>query len=393
MQYFWEKKGWDKEDRHLKALAEAPFRRPFESIKLRPGLFTFRGPRQIGKSSWMKTLLAEAEPKKSYYVSCENIADYKELSEVFKALPERNIFFFDEITFVDQWWRAVKHELDSRADICVVLTGSHAFDVKKGMDQMPGRWGHGGQFELLPMSFNEFRKMRMQAGWPQLKRIDELELFFKIGGFPLALAEAGPTGKVPVKAREVYKKWLMGDLLKLGKQEVYLKEILGQLALTTTSTISLQKLAQKTQIGSHNTAIDYIEVLEACFALKTLYAFDADKSVPRFRKEKKFYFRDPLIYWLALEWADLPIPEVAYEQLAETVAHEELYRRYEKLGYYSDRSGEVDFFVPNKWAIEVKWREVPLTLSKSFRNLRCPNKIVWSKTNFLDEWPNTQPKV
>lgn len=387
MHKFWEKRGWEEEDKQLGALKKAPFQRPFPILPKGSGLFVIRGPRQIGKSSWLKSILFSEVPKNIFYLSCDNLRDHLDLAEVFKSTQSYKTILLDEISFVSEWWRAVKHELDRRPSLRLIVTGSHAFELRKGMDLMPGRWGEGGEFELLPMEFSEFSQMRKQAKWPKLDKKSELELYFRIGGFPLALIESGSEGRKPKKAFEVYRRWLLGDLTKIGKQEVFLKELLVQIAITIGSTLSLQKLAQKTQMGSHNTAQDYIEILEACFALKTLYAVDQDTSAPRFRKEKKFYFRDPLIYWLAFDWAGVDVPNNAYDQLAEMVAHEHLLRRYKRFGYLSLRSGEIDFYAAKKWALEVKWRPFVDGLSKTFKDLKNPQKIIWTQNNFLEEWP------
>lgn len=383
MYNFWEKQDWEIEDKHLKALKILPFNRKFNPLPKGPGLFVIRGPRQIGKSSWLKKMLLEANPKAAFYLSCENISEFKELHEVLKANLDRKILLIDEITFVDQWWRPIKSILDTHDDIRIVVTGSHAHDVKKGMDQMPGRWGNGGDFELLPMDYFEFSEMRKVAGWPRLEFDKELELYFRVGGFPTALAESGAEGKNPISSQEVYRRWLLGDILKLGKSETYLREILGQIALTTTSTISLQKIAQRTQIGSHNTAHDYIEILESCFALKTLYEIDLENNSPKFRKEKKFYFRDPLIYWMALAWAEITPPSNSSDMIAELVAHEYLVRKHKRFGFCSSKKGEIDFVSPKEWAIEVKWKDQPIGLSRMYLDFPLQNKKVWFKQNFL----------
>ncbi|MFN8944867.1 MAG: ATP-binding protein [Pseudobdellovibrionaceae bacterium] len=388
MQNFWEKTDWESEDRHLLSLKNMPFQRPFPAMTLGSGLFIIRGPRQVGKSCWIKTLLSEQDPKNCYYLSCENIRDHLDLAEVFKSQSNRKIFFLDEITFVDKWWRAVKHQMDSSINLTIVLTGSHSQDLKAGADRMPGRFGKGGEFELLPMTYPEYIDAKMQAGWKiEKEQSAELEKFFRVGGFPIAVMEGGESGKIPLGAIEVYKKWLLGDLIKLGKQEVFLKELLSQVALSMTSTISLQKLAQKTQMGSHMTAQAYVEILEACFALRTLYAINPEENHFHFKKQKKFYFRDPLIYWLAFSWADIEFPKNAMPQIAEMVAGEMLGRRYQRFGYWSNKNGEVDFLSPKRWAIEIKWGDESHNLSKAYKDLRIPQKMVWSKNNFLQEWP------
>jgi predicted AAA+ superfamily ATPase len=81
MQNFWEFKDWEKEDKHLLSMKEMPFKRIFPEVELKEGLYSIRGPRQIGKSSWVKTLLSksckEIGPEKCFYLSCENIENHQ----------------------------------------------------------------------------------------------------------------------------------------------------------------------------------------------------------------------------------------------------------------------------------------------------------------------------
>ena len=53
-----------------------------------------RGPRQIGKSCWLKHFLASNKNQKGnlLFFSCEDIDDYKSLSEILKANKDRRIF-------------------------------------------------------------------------------------------------------------------------------------------------------------------------------------------------------------------------------------------------------------------------------------------------------------
>jgi uncharacterized protein len=381
---FWENKGWENEDKHLIQLKKAPFRRDFPSLKLETGFYAIRGPRQIGKSSWLKTILQHNhKTKKCFYLSCENIRDHLDLAELFKSIRDRDIILLDEISFVKDWDRAVKHELDRGYSGTLIITGSHAADVRKGIDQMPGRWGAGRELNLLPMDFFEFQSVRKQAGWKIEDLSTELEKYFIVGGFPSAVIEAGEKAKMPKKSIETYRRWLVGDLLKLGKQETYLKELIYQIGKTTSSTVSLQTIAKKTNMGSHHTAQDYISLLQDCFAVGTLYAMDETNGDFKFKKEKKFYFRDPLIYWLSFEWSETNPPKNSFELIAEMVAFEHLNRKHQRFGYISNKSGEVDFFKPNEFAIEVKWQSIVTQLSNSYKNLRVPQKAVWNKSTFF----------
>lgn len=389
MSNFWEKLDWEKEDHHLSALNKMPFQREFPKIELKTGVYAIRGPRQVGKSSWMKTLLSEQvkKGKSCFFVSCENFEDFKDLSLFLDSVKEREVIFLDEISFVKDWSRSIKHKVDSGSKQTFVITGSNASDIRKGIDLMPGRWGAGGEFFLLPMLFDEYLKMRAMAGWAVEDRLSCLEKFFISGGFPSAVAESGDAGKIPLNSMKNYWLWLKGDVIKQGRQEVYLTETLIQLAKTLCTPISLQSLAQKTQMGSHHTAMQYVTTLEDSFALRTLYAVDLNEGSYRFRKDKKFYFSDPLIYHMAMNVkGKLKTKSQDFEKISEMVAHEYLFRSYKRFGYFSSKNGEVDFVLPHEWAIEVKWVDAVTHVSAAFKNLKIVDKKVWSKSNFLNSY-------
>ena len=275
MDIFWQKLGWEQRDRHFLALKNAPFQRDLPPVELTPGVTLIRGPRQIGKSTWLKTLLKRHVDRKDscFYYTCEDLKDFQDLAELMKSQKGTRYFFLDEVTFVEEWWRAVKKAVDVDASLTVVLTGSNSYDLKKGMDLMPGRWAKGGgELFLLPMLFDEWCLMRERAGWPSLDPVEALRGYMRVGGFPTALAEAGPTMAAPVEARRTYLRWLMGDVLKLNRQEIFMRELMGQLVKIMGNSVSLQSLAQKTQLMSYHTAQDYLSILEHAFAHRTVYA-------------------------------------------------------------------------------------------------------------------------
>ncbi len=78
---FWEKSNWESNGEHLTRVMEMPFRRELPKVEISKGLYVIRGPRQVGKSSWLKTLLSqtiqEHSGKDCFYESCEEIEDYR----------------------------------------------------------------------------------------------------------------------------------------------------------------------------------------------------------------------------------------------------------------------------------------------------------------------------
>jgi uncharacterized protein len=388
MSNFWEKEDWECSDKHLRALAEMPFQRKWPFIPTQSGLYIIRGPRQIGKTSWLKSILrVYAKEVSCYYLSCEEIANFQDLRELLRSLNSTRVILLDEVNFVDKWDRAVKHFVDSGYDGILCVTGSHAHDLEKGADLMPGRFGGGGEFHLLPMDFFEFETARRDAGWHSGDTREELSAYFRCGGFPSAIANSGKEAKIPEAIMSTYFRWLIGDIKKMGKDPDKLKEILAQLAVTMQSPVSFQTLAKKTSIGSPNTVIDYVLALESSFALRKLFAINIDTGASKFRSDKKFYFTDPIIYWIGLELAG-KTQDAHEEALAEMVAHEHLCRRYKRFGYYRTDRGEVDFVSAGNWCVEVKWSPAALHLSKEFHKLQLPRKIVWTQKNFLQDWPS-----
>lgn len=396
MDLFWEKDGWQNFDKHLTSLKKSPFCRQFPELDLSrgPALYLIRGPRQVGKSTWLKKILSSyPDPKKVFYQSCETIENYQELSVLLKSIKShRSLILLDEVSFVKNWSRAVKHEIDSGYNGVIIITGSHAVDLRQGADLMPGRFGYGKELTLRPMTFEEFLYCRNEAGWITKSRYESIQLYFKIGGMPAAVAESGQTGNIPNESLDTYERWIIGDALKFGKNKAFMEGLLSQLALCMTTPVSLQTLAKKTEIASHHTVQEYIQFLEDSFAIRTCYSLDPDSGASKFRKQKKFYFTDPIIFWIALRMGGLPVQTDLEPLIAEMVGYETLARISEakktRLGYFSNQYGEVDYFSPKRFAIELKWSEAATNISKAFYKCPVAEKTIWTKNNFLIDMPS-----
>lgn len=86
---------------------------------------------------------------------------------------------------------------------------------------------------------------------------------------------------------------------------------------------------------------------------------------------------------MALNWAGITPPSNSTDMIAELVAHEYLARRHKRFGFCSSKKGEIDFVAPKEWAIEVKWKDQPIGLSRMYLDFPLQNKKVWFKQNFL----------
>lgn len=389
MTNFWEERGWEINDKHLRELQEMPFVRPFPFIPEKKGLYIIRGPRQVGKTSWLKSILsAKAKSHTCYYLSCETILDHRELREILRSLKGREFVLLDEVNYVKHWELAVKQSIDSGDTHVLIVTGSHSYDLLRGGDRMPGRFDHGGEYTLLPMGLDEFIEARTSAGWSTSDRFAEIVNYFRVGGFPRAVAEGGPNAEKPVRAIQTLWRWLSGDLVRLGRSEDYLKELLLQLVSSMQTPVSFQNLASKTNLSSHNTVKDYVSILESVYALRTLKFINPQTGKYHFKKNRKFYFTDPLLYWMSKDLQGNALHDSDYSAIAEMVAHEELSRRYSRFGYTATNlKGEIDFISPKQWAIEVKWADTARNISKLYLDTPLPFKEVWTKPTFAQSLP------
>jgi len=138
-------------------------------------VYTLRGPRQVGKTTLIKLnirdLLDKGVPARNiFYYDCEGVvANPAELMRIISAFLDapgvvkgsRTYIFLDEISSVRNWQAGIKRLHDSgRLKKCtLVLAGSHALDVAKATERLPGRRGESKDVPdkvMVPMKFAEY---------------------------------------------------------------------------------------------------------------------------------------------------------------------------------------------------------------------------------------------
>lgn len=406
---WWKGKEYLKDDKHLREYREKKYQwQPaiLRDIKLIPGnLFSLRGPRQIGKTTLVKLVIESLiqggiQENAVFYTSCDSILDFGELLKTLRTYHEyadslginEKYVFLDEISGIQNWQKAVKILADSGElrNTCIFLTGSHTLDIKKGFDMLPGRTGkYGEDFLLLPLTFREYVSLirpeikleKLQSF--SIKEINsvvrnalpfehELKILFSkyllTGGFPLAINEFH-TGKViPDYIYEIYSRWVIGDIVKWGKQEKILKQILRTAILKQSTPVSFDSFAKEAEIKSHKTVSAYVEDLEHMFVFLVMYFLDINKKVPDFNKNKKIYFFDPFIYHIFNRLLNLKEAKIT-PALIEAVAAVHFARfarekhpniEFNELVFYWKNKRETDIVVKsdNKLlAVEVKYQE------------------------------------
>lgn len=428
---WWKGKQHIQEDKHLKELEKKTYKwepELLKNIRLSPNnIFSLRGPRQIGKTTLVKLLIKDllkrVDEKAVFFWNCDETTDFRELSLVLREFIEfskinqvkEKYIFLDEVSRVKDWQRSIKSLEDSGElnDCCVFITGSHVLDIKHGMERLPGRTGKEGKdYLLLPMTFRDFITLLNPEIVKKLKKISrvsikeindkiesakpfdsELEILFKqyliTGGFPLVINEFFTSKNVPDYVYELYSKWITGDIVKWGKQEKILMQLLRSVITKQSSAISWDSLAKDSEIKSHKTVSSYVEVLENMFVLLTLYFFELDKKMPNFDKNKKLYFSDPFIYHVFNKKLYFKENEVTPELVEATVISNLSRLSYEQLPpsiYYWKNKKEVDAVLKIKNDVipfEIKYQA---KISKQdYKGLYYFKKGILVTKNFLNK--------
>lgn len=336
---WWKGKGHIKEDKHIKDFEEKKYKwEPclFKETRLEPNnVFTLRGPRQVGKTTMVKLLIRDildkgVNEKSIFFWNCDELVDFRELTSILREYLEfsklsnikQEYIFLDEVSRIKNWQMSIKSLRDSGEleNCCLMVTGSHTLDIKYGIERLPGRTGKiGRDLMLLPMSFSDFVGLIKPDIAKKIKKIknlsvheinnkigyakifdSELRVLFKqyliTGGFPLVVNEFLSNGDVPDYVYELYSRWVIGDIVKWGKREKILLQLLKSVILKQSSAISWDSLAKESEIKSHKTVSSYVEDLENMFVLLVLYFIDLNKNMPNFDKNKKLYIFDPFIF-------------------------------------------------------------------------------------------------
>ena len=298
--------------------------------------------------------------------------------------PGRLYVFLDEISFVRQWQRGVKALADQGRlkNVTLLLTGSNLIDIRGGAERMPGRRGKLAKvdFEQLPMTFPEF--VHLTESSIELTDFDGLmyykdlllrrfEEYLVSGGFPLSVNLFYARGHISSYVYQLYLSWIEGDIGRAGKLERNLYQIMSRVLAHISTGVSWYKLARESGIASHATVQEYLEILERMYVLRVVPFLDLSSRLPMYRKNKKFYFQDPLIFHcfsgrnsgmgdnFFTECQRFLSNVREKSKLAESVVGMHIFRRYGNCFYWQGQK-EIDFVAKeggNLYFFEVKYQE------------------------------------
>jgi predicted AAA+ superfamily ATPase len=247
---------------------------------------------------------------------------------------------------------------------------------------MPGRRGKLSKvdFEQLPMTFAEF--IHLTEPTIELADIDNLtyykdllldrfEKYLITGGFPLSINLFLTKGYIPSYVYQLYLSWIEGDIGRAGKLERNLYQIMSRVLAHISTGISWYGLSREAGIASHATVQEYIEILERMYVLRSVPFIDLSSKLPMYRKNKKLYFHDPLIFHcfsgknsgigdnFFTESQRFLNDPIGKSKLVESIVGMHIFRHYQNCFYWQGKK-EIDFLSKkgNKlYFFEVKYQE------------------------------------
>ncbi|MDI6850738.1 MAG: ATP-binding protein [bacterium] len=368
----------------------------------KPGIYTIRGPRQVGKTTFLKLYIKEllengVNPTSIFYLTCDGVRDRFELNEVLKLyfetfgknLHSKKYVFIDEITLIREWPLTIKFMADAGVldDTIVVLSGSSAYDLKQSSEKLPGRNGFGKDLVYMPITFREYLKnVGEETDQIPLMNIFSLtesdlkalefkngkikEYFYRYlnsGGFPLAIDEFTRENSLKTSV-SIYKDFVLSDAEKYIGSRIKVLEILRKLPDIVGQRFSWNSLVKvfSGRIESLETIEKYMEYLAYSFIIFNLFFVDYSSKTIRPKKHKKVYPIDKIIADVV---AEIGGKNIGIPQIIEMITLRHILRDEDITLYglnlfkgpyfwYSERGNEIDFVCEREGKlipIEVKY--------------------------------------
>ena len=377
-----------------------------------PGIYSITGGRRVGKSTllkqWMADLLGRGvAAERILYLTGELIDDHHALVALLsRSAPPRSAaqpayLLVDEVTYIRNWDRGIKFLADAGVleDVILVLTGSDSVVIREARTFLPGRRGRAQRvdFHLYPLSFAEYLEVAAAidpagSGPDAAAALTRaFENYLLHGGYLTAINDIAGGGVIRPATFAVYGDWIRGDVLRRGKQERYLAEILGAVVRRYGSQVTWNALARDLSVDHPATVADYLELLSRMDVLVVQHALREDRLAAAPKKARKLAFSDPFIFHAVRSWLNPAAdpftsqvrPLVADPEWAGRLAEACVATHHHRLHptFYIKGDGEVDVaFVTGGGfqPVEVKWttqiRAADLKQARKY-----PNSLICSK--------------
>lgn len=372
-----------------------------------PGVYTLYGSHQVGKTTllkqWVEKLLTKGISEKAIvFFPAELIKDYHDLQQLLKKqiemMPSDNLIYLiiDDVNLIRDWEKAILFiENAGLLERVVLMLSSSDLSLKQKVQaRFSNQRTQSKQtdFNLYPLSFRETVLLKHQSEQTLDILFDEFNQYLLHGGYLSVINDIAIYGTINDKTLTTFVDWIKNEIVRQGKQERYLHEILSAVIKHYNQQTTWNSLAQELSIDHPKTIGDYFASLEALDLVFVQYALIEETLKPAPKKARKLMFTDPFIFHVIQTWISpgknyyetqiKPMLDNAElcSKLVETCVITQFRRFYPT--YYIKAEGEVDLVYTNEerfWPIETTW--MSQIRAKDLKQiLKYPNGRILTKT-------------
>lgn len=310
------------------------------------------GPRQIGKTTGVRQLLAQGEWP-AHYVNADDVlvSDRSWLLQQWQQallLGDGALLVVDEIQKVPNWPETMKALWDAQPGrLRVLLLGSSALQLQTGVTE-----SLAGRFELLRVHHWRFAELQQAFGY-------DLNRYLAFGGYPGAVVlESDPDRWYAYMKDAIVEAVIGKDILQSRKvaNPALFRQAFEILCAYPAQEISYTKLLGQLQDkGNTDLVKTYIELYGGAFLLHALQKYSPKAHLSR-ASSPKMLPACPALYSMAAGAAVNTNAEQRGRAFELAVGCE-LMQLPGQLYYWRERNDEVDFVYRQRerlYAIEVK---------------------------------------
>ena len=246
------------------------------------------GPRQVGKTTLVKSLLAKL-PKKALYLDLELPSDFNKLiePELYLTQHENECVVIDEIQRAPDLFPLLRALVDRKREPCryIILGSALPGLLRQSSESLAGRISY---IELNPFCLDELPH-----------DIPIADHWFS-GGFPNALLAPSPHRRNQW-LDDFIRTYMERDLPQLGLQvsSVFIRRFWTMLAHCNSQLMNLTELSKSLGVSVPKVG-NYLDFMEQAFLICRLYPFSPNVK-KRLVKRPKIYLTDTGVYHRLLD--------------------------------------------------------------------------------------------
>ena len=349
------------------------------------------GARQVGKTTLVKSLLAENDSPDAYY-NCEipsvrEVLTSQEPSLLRREFGNHRLIVLDEAQFVPDIGRVLKIIVDHLPDVQIVATGSSSFELAQHTSEP--LTGRALTFTLFPLSYEELGQLYRPS-----ERKAQLDTWLRYGSYPEIAQASAVDAKLLLD--DLAAKYLYKDVFTFEnlKRPDIIHQLLQLLAFQMSTEVSYHELANTLKINER-TVSRYIDLLEKSFVIFRLPALSRNLR-KEISKKKKIYFYDVGIRNSIIRqyqpvqfrpdqgalWENFLIVErMKYLQVRLSYPNQYFWRTHDQqeIDYLEESDGQLHGY-EFKW--QMKRKKIPPAFAQAYPNAQ----LHWIDTSNFEEF-------